>query len=244
MSQYPLTFSRFGEHAVLINWPSKIDENILFNQIYFKESISEYYLNVNVEINIAYNSIVISYDDTIKNIYSEIHALESLYSSLGEIPKRSFNRVEIPVCYNDEFGMDLNRISHHIGLSKPEIIDLHSAVDYRVFFIGFLPGFPYLGGMEKQLSCPRLDMPRPKVEQGSVAIGGDQTGIYPVTSPGGWNIIGRTPVELFNSGKEPPCLFEAGDKLRFVPVTSEEFHHIGNEVSSGRYKPEKEVVYD
>ncbi|MBT8270789.1 MAG: allophanate hydrolase subunit 1, partial [Bacteroidia bacterium] len=170
MKRYELRYNHFGRRSVLINWPDTIDENILFDQLIFKKSIQDYYIKHKVEVNNAYNSILISYDSAINNIYNEIRLLKSLYVVERSTVPQTFKRITIPVCYAEEFGYDLKRISEHSGLSEQQIISLHSKQDYRVFFIGFLPGFPYLGGMDKRLSCPRLDMPRPKVEMGAVAI--------------------------------------------------------------------------
>jgi inhibitor of KinA len=130
---------------------------------------------------------------------------------------------EIPVCYDSEFGCDLNRVAEHTKLSEREIIDLHSACEYRVAFIGFVPGFTFLAGLPKNLATPRRDVPRTEIPPGSVGIGGAQTGIYPLRSPGGWNLIGRTPLKLFDALKNPPTLLHPGDRVRFRAVTREEF---------------------
>ena len=138
--------------------------------------------------------------------------------------------ISIPVCYEDEeFAPDLELVAEHAGLSKQEVIKIHSSTDYLIYMMGFLPGFPYLGGMDGRLETPRLETPRTKIPAGSVAIGGAQTGLYPVESPGGWNIIGRTPVRLFDMKREPQFLYKAGDKIRFVPVTRAEFENFDEE---------------
>lgn len=131
--------------------------------------------------------------------------------------------VEIPVCYDGEFGPDLADVARHTGLSVEEVIARHSAVEYRVHCLGFAPGFPYLGGLPPELATPRRATPRQGVPAGSVAIGGAQTGIYPQSSPGGWNVIGRTPLRLFDADREPPALLKAGDRVRFRPITRGEF---------------------
>ena len=132
--------------------------------------------------------------------------------------------ISIPVCYEDEeFAPDLENVARHANLSPEEVIKLHSSSDYLIYMMGFLPGFPYLGGMDKRLETPRLETPRTRIPAGSVAIGGAQTGLYPVESPGGWNIIGRTPLKVFDKDRNPQFLYEAGDKIRFVPITRKEF---------------------
>lgn len=131
--------------------------------------------------------------------------------------------IEIPVCYDEIFAVDLDDISRHAGLSPSAVIKCHAAAEYRVHCIGFTPGFPHLSGLPPELATPRRALPRKKVPGGSVAIGGTQAGIYPITSPGGWNVIGRTPLSLFNPKKNPPALLGAGDLVRFRAISREEF---------------------
>jgi inhibitor of KinA len=131
--------------------------------------------------------------------------------------------IEIPVCYDPKFGFDLDRVAEHTRLCEREIVDLHSTGQYRVACIGFVPGFPFLAGLPKNLATPRRDVPRKEIPPGSVGIGGAQTGIYPLRSPGGWNLIGRTPLKLFDSTKDPPTLLCPGDRVRFRAITREEF---------------------
>jgi inhibitor of KinA len=138
-------------------------------------------------------------------------------------PFATTRAVEIPVCYGGEFGPDLGLVAAHAGLSTEEVVALHSGGDYRVHAIGFVPGFPYLGGLPVQLHTPRRATPRTQVPAGAVGIGGAQTGVYPLATPGGWNLIGRTPLALFRPTEEPPALLHAGDTVKFRPITMEEF---------------------
>ena len=131
--------------------------------------------------------------------------------------------VEIPICYDAEFALDLDRVAERTNLSAREVVDLHSTAEYRVACIGFVPGFPFLTGLTSKLATPRRDTPRKEIPSGSVGIGGAQTGIYPLRSPGGWNLIGRTPLKLFDPTKNPPVLLRAGDRVRFSAITREEF---------------------
>ena len=131
--------------------------------------------------------------------------------------------IEIPVCYDAEFGFDLNRVAEHTKLSGRQIIDIHSTGQYRVACIGFVPGFTFLAGLPKNLATPRRDVPRKEIPAGSVGIGGAQTGIYPLRSPCGWNLIGRTPLKLFDPVKGPPTLLHPGDRVRFRAITRKEF---------------------
>jgi len=131
--------------------------------------------------------------------------------------------IQIPVCYDAEFALDLDEIAQHAGLGAQEVVDLYCASEYRVHCIGFTPGFPFLGGLPSKLATPRRSTPRKEIPVGSVAIGGAQTGIYPVQSPGGWNLIGRTPLRLFDPKKDPPALLRAGDRVRFRAISRDEF---------------------
>jgi len=133
---------------------------------------------------------------------------------------------EIPVCYDAEFRFDLDRVAEHTKLSQREIVDLHSTREYRVACIGFVPGFTFLAGLPKNLATPRRGVPRKEIPPGSVGIGGAQTGIYPLRSPGGWNLIGRTPLKLFDPIKDPPTLLCPGDRVRFRAITREQFESL------------------
>ncbi|WP_391207947.1 5-oxoprolinase subunit PxpB [Psychrobacillus sp. L4] len=153
-------------------------------------------------------------------------------------------KITIPVCYEEPYSEDMERIGQIIGRSKEEIIYLHSEKIYTVYMIGFLPGFPYLGDLNPKLFVPRLDKPRVKVPRGAVGIGGSQTGIYPIESPGGWNIIGRTPLEIFSLERENPFSLKAGDLLKFSSVSKEEYQSIEWEMkndSSANHRFIKEV---
>jgi inhibitor of KinA len=141
----------------------------------------------------------------------------------GRTRKGDVRLVEIPVCYDLEFAPDLEDVARHARISTKEVVDLHSAAEYRVSCIGFVPGFTFLTGLPKVLATPRRGTPRKEIPPGSVGIGGAQTGIYPLRSPGGWNLIGRTPLKLFDPAKSPPALLRAGDRVRFRTIARAEF---------------------
>jgi inhibitor of KinA len=139
-------------------------------------------------------------------------------------PARSQSRtVEIPVCYDPEFGLDIDDVARRAAISPGQVIRLHSGAEYCVACIGFVPGFPFLAGLPKKLATPRREVPRKQIPPGSVGIGGAQTGIYPLRSPGGWNLIGRTPLRLFDPKKNPPALLRAGERVRFRKISRDEF---------------------
>ena len=134
--------------------------------------------------------------------------------------------VEIPVCYGGDFGPDLAAVAQHARLSAAEVTRRHAAAAYLVYMVGFAPGFPYLGGLDARLATPRRATPRPLVPAGAVGIAGGQTGIYSLPTPGGWQLIGRTPLRLFDAGRARPSLLQAGDRLRFVPISAAEFRRL------------------
>ena len=139
---------------------------------------------------------------------------------IGKIETRT---TEVPVCYETGFALDLDEVARHAGVHWNEVIDLHCGAEYRVHCVGFTPGFPFLSGLPEKLATPRRAVPRKEIPAGSVAIGRTQTGIYPLKSPGGWNVIGRTPMRLFDPKKNPPALLRAGDHVRFHAITREQF---------------------
>ncbi|MTE25428.1 5-oxoprolinase subunit PxpB [Winogradskyella ouciana] len=233
---YNLKFSRYGERAILIEWPEIIDEKILKDILNFKNSIKNYIIKQKVEIINTYNSILINYNLTIDNINDEISSLKTIYNEQNEVESTNASIWEIPVCYNTDFGQDLEDFSNQKKLSKSEIIELHSNEIYTVYFIGFLPGFLYLGGLHPKLYLDRKSTPNLNIKKGSVAIGGQQTGIYPQNSPGGWHIIGRTPIELFVPSQNPPCFIKAGDKVKFRPIEESEYLDIENRMSKSAYQ--------
>jgi KipI family sensor histidine kinase inhibitor len=243
LGHFKLTYKQYGERSILIEWSSKIDKNILEDLIFFKEKLEKALFKEIVYINSAYNSILISYNSIIENIYDDVLILKDIYSSeINVIAKRSI-LWRIPVCYDDEFAIDLEAISLHIKLSKNEIITLHSNAIYTVFFIGFLPGFLYLGGLNETLYFPRKPTPRLHIEKGAVGIGGTQTGIYPNTSPGGWNIIGNSPINFFDSNKVEPCFAKAGDKIQFYAISKKKYIDIKTLVEAGVFQLESEVLH-
>ena len=187
-----------------------------------------------VELAAAYTTVAVFFDP-IRVINHAVEAdrviewlTQKIHESLppGERKRRkkaAARTVEIPVCYDPEFALDLDTVVQHAQMSPKEVVDLHSAADYHVSCLGFTPGFPYLAGLPEKLTTPRRATPRKEIPAGSVAIGGTQSGIYPLRSPGGWNVIGRTPLRLFEPQKNPPTLLRAGDRLRFRAISRQEF---------------------
>lgn len=171
----------------------------------------------------AYCSVLVSFDPKMTSPETVEEYLVSLVRTVESTPLPHPRHIEIPVCYGGELGPDLADVAAHNKCSLDDVIRIHSSGEYLVYFLGFSPGFPYMGGLSAKIATPRLATPRTRVPAGSVAIGGSQTGIYPVSSPGGWRIIGRTPLRLFRPNEEPPVLLQMGDLVRFTPITNEEF---------------------
>ncbi len=191
-----------------------------------------------IELAPAYTSVSIFFDpntvskaaETPDKVFdwlaTHIRAAVAGVTVAGRIARSRWQAVEIPVCYDPEFALDIDDVSRCANISPSEVIRLHSATEYRVACIGFVPGFPFLTGLPKKLATPRRDVPRKEIPVGSVGIGGAQTGIYPLRSPGGWNLIGRTPLRLFDPKKNPPAFLRAGDRVRFRKIARDEFESL------------------
>ena len=169
----------------------------------------------------AFASLLIRYDPLVTDYDRMEQAVSALAEHLPPPRPDAGRLVSIPVCYGGEYGPDLSFVAQHAGLTEQEVVRRHTGREYRIYMLGFLPGFPYLGGLDPSLVTPRLQNPRTSIPAGSVGIGGEQTGVYPVASPGGWQLIGRTPLRLFEPGK--PLLYRAGDRIRFAAITPAQF---------------------
>jgi inhibitor of KinA len=191
-----------------------------------------------IELAPAYTTVAVFFDPmVVANAAPKLdQALDRLTQRIREVVAAGADRrrsvrsttsdarlVEIPVCYDPEFALDLDHVASEAKLTPTKVVDLHSRAEYRVSCIGFVPGFPFLAGLPKELATPRRATPRKEIPAGSVGIGGAQTGIYPLRSPGGWNLIGRTPLQLFDPEKTPPVFLRAGDRVHFRAITREEF---------------------
>ncbi len=179
----------------------------------------------------TYRSLLVNYDPLQLAPDGLRHALERIEVGLATAPVPAPRIVEVPTAYGGELGPDLPFVASHNNLSEDEVVRIHSGTDYLVYMMGFSPGFPYLGGMSERIATPRLKTPRTAIPAGSVGIAQTQTGIYPVESPGGWQLIGRTPVTLFDASRQPPVLVEAGDYIRFVPVSRDEYDRLAGQSS-------------
>jgi inhibitor of KinA len=181
----------------------------------------------------SYETVTIYFKRDLKSANELIEKIQMKWHAKPESQLKIMKRqIHIPVCYKEAFGEDLSKVLDYTGLTIEEVISLHTSPNYTVFAIGFLPGFPYLGGLPPELAVPRRSKPRLQVPKGAVGIGGTQTGIYPIESPGGWNLIGRTPLDLYDPNRAQPFLIQAGDRLTFEPISSEQFYEIKERIST------------
>ena len=176
-----------------------------------------------LDLNPTYRSLFIQYDPWVCSFERLARYVEERLDSEPPPDEEAAVTKEVPVCYGDKFGPDLEEVAALHNMSVEEVVRLHRAPVYQVYMIGFTPGFAYLGGLDHRLHTPRKSEPRKKVAAGSIGIADQQTGIYPIDSPGGWRLIGRTPLVLFDPAREQPFFLRAGDFVRFRPITGEEF---------------------
>jgi inhibitor of KinA len=190
-----------------------------------------------IDLTPSYRSLLVYYD-SLTIAASELQKkLHTLYGSLLEGASGGKARiVHVPTLYGGDMGPDLEFVAQHNNLTTQEVIRIHSGTDYLVYMLGFSPGYPYLGGMSERIATPRLKTPRTAVPAGSVALAEKQTGVYPSETPGGWQILGRTPLKFFDATREPPSLVEPGDYIRFVAIDSEEYARIKKQVEEGTYQ--------
>jgi len=233
----------FGKDCILIDWAVEINPEIHNSILLLEHCVRVQFSKDIIETVPSYHSLAIF----LKHHIDARNFIETIKEKLlitDENFTSSSRLLTIPVCYDISVAPDLEEVCLHCNLNSEELIELHTAPIYKTYFVGFLPGFPYLGGLDSKLDTPRLKAPREMVPKGSVAIGGRQTGIYPTGSPGGWNVIGCTPISLFDIGREGVSLLQPGDAVRFKVITKKEFASIARNVENGSYVVEVEVYHD
>ena len=211
-----------GDQAVTVEWGSTIDEHINRQVHAFARKVEALSHPAITEVVPTYRSATVHYRPEVLSYEELKHLLAPLAQGSAE-EAEELPVVEIPVCYGGEYGPDLLEVAQHCSLTLEEVIARHTAPTYRIYMLGFTPGFPYLGGMDPSIAAPRRKEPRIQSPAGSVGIAGEQTGVYPIVSPGGWQLIGRTPLRLFDPQKEQPFLRSAGAGIRFAPIDEETF---------------------
>ncbi|MTT31866.1 5-oxoprolinase subunit PxpB [Terrilactibacillus sp. BCM23-1] len=226
-----------GDSAIVIQFGQTIDRAIHRKIKHLADYIETHPFHGFIECVPAYVNLTIYYNPylvwkslektSIPNTMTSYdyvrQTLETIIDQIKGIGEQVERTVEIPVCYGGEFGPDLQDVATYNHLTIDEVIDIHSNGDYLVYMIGFCPGFPFIGGMSEKISTPRRSSPRTSIPEGSVGIAGIQTGVYPIATPGGWQLIGRTPLDLFLPNNDPPSLLQSGDKVRFKPISLEEY---------------------
>lgn len=218
-----------GDCAVSVEFGQEISLEINHKVMALKMVLEREPISGIVEMIPTYCSLLIQYDP-MELRYGQLRdKLNILVNQLDKVEMPPKQVVEIPVAYGGEYGPDLGEVARVHNISEDEVIKLHSEPEYPIYMLGFVAGFPYLGGMNKAIATPRKKSPRLKIEAGSVGIAGEQTGIYSVESPGGWQIIGRTPLKLYDVEREDPVLLKAGQYIKFKPITKEEFRAMENE---------------
>lgn len=224
-----------GDSALVVEFGNEINEAINEKVHALAKKLRQENIPGITEMIPTFRSLLVSYD-MLQISYLKLSVMLSVLSRELEMNRMAHRRiVKIPCCYGARFGVDLTDMERLTGLSREEIIELHSSVDYKIYMLGFLPGFVYLGGLDKRLEVPRLDTPRVRIGKGAVGIGGNQTGIYPMDSPGGWRLIGGTPVDLYDPEREDPVLLRAGEYIRFVPISIMDYYDIRQEILKGTY---------
>ena len=221
------TISPVGDRAISIDFGQVIDPTINRHIRQTIERIKELQLEGIIELVPTYCALLVEYDAMLYS-YSDIcNIIEpTLEEGMTDTTNELLTVVEVPTVYGGDFGPDLSFVASHNHLSEDEVVSIHSGTDYLVYMLGFIPGFTYLGGMDPRIATPRLSSPRTLIPAGSVGIAGEQTGTYPSDSPGGWQIIGCTPVTMYDMSKKQAALLRAGDYVRYVPIDDTEFYRI------------------
>jgi KipI family sensor histidine kinase inhibitor len=225
-----------GDSSLLVEFGHEISPEINRKISSTVQLMKEQHIEGIVDVIPTYCSLLVNYDPLVidyKDLKKRLEGLVKVDVKSGEGKKTI---VEIPVCYGGEYGPDIANIAEHAGLTEEEVIKIHSSKDYLIYMLGFLPGFTYLGGLDERIHTPRLASPRIKIRAGSVGIGGSQTGIYPLDSPGGWQLMGMTPVKTYDPDREVPILVEAGQYIRFIPIDEAEYLRIKELVDRGEYQ--------
>ncbi|WP_091742961.1 5-oxoprolinase subunit PxpB [Marininema mesophilum] len=212
-----------GDTGVRIHFGDQIDPEIHKQIQSYCNALQARNLRGVIEWVPSYTAVTIYYHPYQIDYQSLIRELAKMKKNIQSLSEREVRKVVIPVVYGGEYGPDLVDVAEHNGLTPAEVIEIHSSASYLVYMMGFVPGFPYLGGMSESIATPRLEQPRATIPVGSVGIAGGQTGVYPLETPGGWRLIGRTPLRLYDPHRERPMLLMVGDQITFEPVSMKEY---------------------
>lgn len=224
-----------GDTSVAVVFGNEISTDINTKIRAFDEALAEEQIDGVYETVPTYCSLTIHYAPEKIRYEALKEKLEALLAVSHKAQKLNTIVMEIPVVYGGEYGPDLETVAAHNGMSTEDVIRIHSGVEYLIYMLGFTPGFSYMGGMDESIATPRLKTPRVLIPAGSVGIAGKQTGIYPIDSPGGWQLIGRTPVKLYDAHRDTPILLDAGLHVKFIPIDEAEYKRIETRIEQGRY---------
>lgn len=225
-----------GDKALVMEFGNEISQEINSKVRAMMLAIDSKELDGIVEIIPTYRSLMIHYNPLNIKYERLLEELKRIENEIDNIDIPLPKVIEIPTVYGGDYGPDIENVVGHSGLTKEDIINIHTSKEYLIFMLGFTPGFPYLGGMDERIATPRLKTPRTKIKAGSVGIAGAQTGIYPVDSPGGWQLIGRTPLKLYDPYSEEPILLQSGNYIKFVEINEKEYKDIEELIAKGEYK--------
>jgi KipI family sensor histidine kinase inhibitor len=225
-----------GDSAFIINAGDVISEEVNLTVRKLLARLEEAKIAGITDFIPSYNELMVSYDPAMTGFKELLELFKKYASDLSDMTLPAVDVIHVPVLYGGEYGPDLHFVAEFNSLSKDDVITIHGSVACLVYMLGFTPGFCYLGGMDRRIATPRQETPRLKIPAGSVGIAGEQTGIYPLESPGGWQLIGRTPLRLFNPDARPEFLFSAGDYIRFYPVDRDEYERIAAAVAEGTWQ--------
>ena len=224
-----------GDTSVAVVFGNEISTDINTKIRAFDEALAEEQIDGVYETVPTYCSLTIHYAPEKIRYEALKEKLEALLAVSHKAQKLNTIVMEIPVVYGGEYGPDLETVAAHNGMSPEDVIRIHSGAEYLIYMLGFTPGFSYMGGMDESIATPRLKTPRVLIPAGSVGIAGKQTGIYPIDSPGGWQLIGRTPVKLYDAHRDTPILLDAGLHVKFIPIDEAEYKRIETRIEQGRY---------
>jgi len=236
MTEVTLKYIPSGDSAFIIKAGDVISEEVNLVVRKLLKRLEEENIPGVTDFIPSYNELMVCYDPAKISFRRLLETLRACAADPAAILLPAPEVVHVPVLYGGEAGPDLHHVAEHNRLAAPDVITIHTSADCLVYMLGFTPGFCYLGGMDKRIATPRQETPRLKIPAGSVGIAGEQTGIYPMESPGGWQLIGRTPLRLFNPDSKPEFLFSAGDYIRFYPVDRDEYERIAAAVAEGTYQ--------